>query len=89
MLGLRQHDNKKLEHTHVLRRRDVMVGRVPMAILVLAMAAASPAAPRQQLSNLLAGSARAPPGHSMCTSDAWRHKDSMEHCSGDLQYSDE
>ena len=24
----------------------------------------------------------------MCTSDAWRHRDSMEQCSGDLWYSE-
>ena len=31
-----------------------------------------------------AGSAREPKGHSMCTVDLWRHRDSMEHCSGDF-----
>ena len=35
-----------------------------------------------------AGSAREPKRHSMCTSDAWRHKDSMRQCRGDL-YSEE
>ena len=37
----------------------------------------------------MAGSAREAFGHSMRTSDAWRHKDSMRQCSGDLQYSEE
>ena len=30
-----------------------------------------------------------PMGHSTCTGDAWRHKDFMRQCNGDLQYSKE
>ena len=40
--------------------------------------------------NHMAGSAREPVGHSMSTVDLWRHRDSMEHCSGDfLSWSDQ
>ena len=38
--------------------------------------------------NHMVGSAREPVGHSMVASDAWRYKDSMRQCSGDL-YSEE
>ena len=34
--------------------------------------------------NHMEGSEREHIGHSMCTSDAWRHRDSMRQCSGDL-----
>ena len=60
-----------------------------MAVVVLALVATSPTAPRQQMSNHMAGSAREPKEHSMRTSDARRHKDSMGQCSGDLWYTEE
>ena len=45
-------------------------GMVSLAILVLAMVATLPAVLRQQITNHMAGSVH--------TSDAWKHRDSME-----------
>ena len=59
-------------------------GMVPLAILVLVMVATGPATVRLQKTNLMAGSLREPTGHSMCTSDPWKHKDSMRQRSVDL-----
>ena len=56
----------------VLRWRDVYGRNGANSNLVLAMVT------RQQTSTHLLV------GHSMCTSDAWRHEGSMRQCSGDL-----
>ena len=60
------------------------------AILAKAIFATLPAAQRQPDFLPFAGSAREPEGHSMCTVDLWRHRDSVEHCSFDfLSWSDQ
>ena len=59
-------------------------GMVGGAILAKAMVATLPAAQRQPDFLPFAGSAREPKGHSMSTNDAWRDKDSMRQCRGDL-----
>ena len=61
------------------------VGMVGGAIfLAKSMVATLPGAPRQPDFLPFAGSAREPKGHSMCTADLWRHRNSMEHSSGDF-----
>ena len=65
-------------------------GMVVGAILAKAMVTTLPAAQRQPDFLPFAGSAWEPEGHSMCTVDLWRHRDSVEHCSGDfLSWSDQ
>ena len=51
-------------------------GMVSFAILALAVIFTLPGALRRQKLTI---SAWEPIGHSMSTSDAWRHRDSMEH----------